>query len=155
MGPVSMLETLMLKNSSVIASGSWNDVIPEAFRLVFPLTLFLASLLILAGVLYLAGLVVVGRKRTLLGEAAVISLLGTVLSVVFFMFVPYSLIALLLSIIVWLLLIKRFYETGWFGAIVVGILALVVFLVIVIFAARIFGILFEILGLFSFMVVVL
>ena len=154
MGPVSMLETLMLKNSSVIASGSWNDVIPEAFRLVFPLTLFLASLLILAGVLYLAGLVVVGRKRTLLGEAAVISLLGTVLSVVFFMFVPYSLIALLLSIIVWLLLIKRFYETGWFGAIVVGILALVVFLVIVIFAARIFGILFEILGLFSFMVVV-
>ena len=150
-----MLETLILKNSSVIASGSWIDVIPEAFRLVFPLALFLASLLILAGVLSLAGLVVVGRKRTLLGEAAVISLLGTVLSVVFFMFVPYSLIALLLSIIVWLLLIKRFYETGWFGAIVVGILALVVFLVIVIFAARIFGILFEILGLFSFMVVVL
>jgi len=150
-----MLETLMLKNSSVIASGSWIDVIPEAFRLVFPLTLFLASLLILAGVLYLAGLVVVGRKRTLLGQAMVVSLLGTVLSMAFFMFIPYSLVALFLSIVVWLLLIKRLYETGWFGAIAVGILALVVFLVVVIFAALVLGILSEILGLFSFMVVVL
>jgi hypothetical protein len=155
MVPVSMLETLMLGNFSVIASGSWNDVIPEAFRLVFTLTLFFASLLVLAGVLYLAGLVVVGRKRTLFGEAAVISLVGTVLSVVFFMFVPYGLLALFLSIVVWLLLIKRFYKTGWFGAIAVGILALVVFLVVVIFAALVFGVLSEILGLFSFVVITL
>jgi hypothetical protein len=150
--PVSLLETLMLESLSVIASGSWNNVIPEAFRLVFPLTLFFASLFVLAGVLYLAGLVVVGRKRALLSEAVMISLLGTVLSMAFFMLIPYSLIALLLSIIVWLLLIKRLYKTGWFGAIAVGILALVVFFVIVIFVALAFGILFETLKLFSLVV---
>jgi len=152
---VDLLETLKLGGFSVIASMSWIDVIPEAFRLVFTLTLFFASLLVLAGVLYLAGLVVVGRKRTLLGQAMVISLLGTVLSMAFFMFIPYGLVALFLSIVVWLLLIKRLYETRWFGAIAVGILALVVFLVVVIFAALVFGILSEILGLFSFMVAVL
>jgi hypothetical protein len=152
---VGSLETLKLGGFSVIASMSWIDVIPEGFRLVFTLTLFFASLLVLAGVLYLAGLVVVGRKRTLLGQAMVISLLGTVLSMAFFMFIPYGLVALFLSIVVWLLLIKRLYETGWFGAIAVGILALVVFLVVVIFAALVFGILSEILGLFSFMVAVL
>jgi hypothetical protein len=75
--------------------------------------------------------------------------------VVFFMFVPYGLLALFLSIVVWLLLIKRFYKTGWFGAIAVGILALVVFLVVVIFAALVFGVLSEILGLFSFVVITL
>jgi hypothetical protein len=85
----------------------------------------------------------------------VISLLGTVLSMAFFMFIPYGLVALFLSIVVWLLLIKRLYETGWFGAIAVGILALAVFLVVVIFVALVFGILSEILGLFSFMVAVL
>jgi hypothetical protein len=148
----SLLEILMFESFSVTASGSWGDVIPEAFRLVFPLTLFFASLFVLAGVLYLAGLVVVGRKRALLSEAVMISLLGTVLSTAFFMFIPYSLIALLLSIIVWLLLIKRLYKTGWFGAIAVGILALVVFFVIVIFVALAFGILFEILKLFSLVV---
>lgn len=152
---VDLLETLKLGGFSVIASMSWIDVIPEAFRLVFTLTLFFASLLVLAGVLYLAGLVVVGRKRTLLGQAMVISFLGTVLSMAFFMFIPYGLVALFLSIFVWLLLIKRLYETGWFSAIAVGILALVVFLVVVIFAALVFGILSEILGLFSFMVAAL
>jgi hypothetical protein len=151
----SLLETFVLGSFGVVAGESWSNIIPEAFRLLFPLTLFFASLSILAGVLYLAGLVVVGRKRALLSEAVVISLLGTVLSMVFFMFIPYGLVALFLSIVVWLLLIKRLYKTGWFGAIAVGVLALVVFFVIVIFVALAFGILFEVLKLFSVMVAVL
>jgi len=62
------------------------------------------------------------------------------LSTVFFLFIPYYSIALVLSIIVWLLLIKRFYETGWLGAIAVGILAMIIFLVIAVLLALFFGI---------------
>jgi len=56
------------------------------------------------------------------------------------MFLPYRLLALILSIIVWLLLIKRLYETGWLGAIAVGILAMVIFLAVTVLLALFFGI---------------
>jgi len=119
----------------------WWEAIPEGLRLIFSLALFFVNLLILAVVLYLAGLIVVGKKRALISDAFIISLLGTVLSAIFFLFIPYHLIALLLSIFVWLLLIKRFYETRWLSAIAVGILAIIIFLVVTILLALLFGIL--------------
>jgi len=57
------------------------------------------------------------------------------------MFIPYRLLALSLSIIIWLLLIKRLYETGWIGAIWVGILAIIIFLAVTVLLALAFGIL--------------
>jgi len=138
-----LLRLLLLVSLSmgVRGEGAWWDLIREDFRLIFSLTLFFVSLLVLTIVLYLAGLVVVGKKRALLTDAFIISLLGTVLSTVFFMFIPYRLLALLLSIILWLLLIKRLYETGWIGAIGVGILAIIIFLAVTVLLALAFGIL--------------
>jgi len=135
---------MLLLILSIAAQGekSWWNLIREDFRLIFSLTLFFVSLLVLTIVLYLAGLVVVGRKRALLSDAFIISLLGTVLSTVFFMFIPYRLLALFLGIIIWLLLIKRLYETGWIGAIGVGILAIIIFLAVTVLLALTFGILF-------------
>jgi hypothetical protein len=60
---------------------------------------------------------------------------------VFFLFIPYRLIALVLGIVVWLLLIKRFYETGWLGAVAVGLLAIIIFLAVTVILALLFGIL--------------
>jgi len=118
----------------------WRDLIPEELSLIFPLVVFFVTLVILAIVLYFAGLIVVGKKRALMSDAFIISLLGSVLSTVFFMFIP-SLLALALSLIVWLLLIKRLYETSWLKAIAVGILAIVIFLAVTVLLALIFGIL--------------
>jgi len=133
---------MLLLILSIAAQGekSWWNLIREDLRVIFLLVLFLVNLLILAVVLYLAGLVVVGKKRALLSDVFIISLLGTVLSILFFMFLPYRLLALILSIIVWLLLIKRLYETGWLGAIAVGILAMVIFLAVTVLLALFFGI---------------
>jgi len=108
--------------------------------LIFSLIVFFVSLLVLAVVLYLAGLVVVGKRRALLSDAFIISLLGTVLSTLFLMFIPYRLVALLLSIAAWLLLIKSLYETGWLGAIAVGILAIIIYLATLFILALLFGI---------------
>ncbi|NWG11275.1 hypothetical protein HXY33_05970 [Candidatus Bathyarchaeota archaeon] len=119
---------------------SWRDLIPEELSLIFPLVVFFVTLIILAIVLYFAGIIVVGKKRALMSDAFIISLLGSILSTVFFMFIP-SLLALALSIIVWLLLIKRLYETSWLKAIAVGILAIVIFLAVTVLLALVFGIL--------------
>lgn len=125
----------------------------EIVSLAFSLSLFFINLLVLTIVLYLAGLVVVGKKRALLSDAFVISLLGTVLSTLFLMLIPYRLIMLFLFIFVWLLLVRRFYETGWLGAIAVAILMVIIFLAITIILALLFGILEAILELAFFMFV--
>jgi hypothetical protein len=132
-----MLQTVL----SSINRGPWWDIIPDGLRIIFPIVWFFVSLLVLAVVLYLAGLIVVGGKRALFSDAFRISLLGTVLSTIFFLFIPYNLIALLLSIFVWLLLIKRLYETRWLRAIAVGILAIIIFLAVTILLALVFDIL--------------
>ncbi len=91
---------------------------------------FIVSLLILTAVFYIAGILVVGKERALLSDAFVISLLGSaVTSICSIFFSP--LIGLILSLVVWLLLIRHYYETGFLGALAVAILAVIVFIVIV------------------------
>lgn len=142
-----MLQFVLLASLSLIArrEGSWWDnIIGEVGRglaIIFSLALFVASLLVLTVVLYLAGLIVVGGKRARFSDALIIALIGAVLSTLFFMFIPYPLIALVLSIVTWLLLIKSLYETGWLGALAVGILAIIIYLAVFILLALFFGIL--------------
>jgi hypothetical protein len=131
----------------------WETIQKEIGTLIaaiFFLALFFASLFVLTIVFYLAGLLVVGKKRALLSDAFVISLLGTLLSTIFFMFIPYGLLALALSIFTWLLLIKRLYETGWLGAIAVGILAVIIYLALLIILALIFGVIEKVYRLLTF-----
>lgn len=139
-----LLQLIVVESFSIGAKGerSWWDLIPNvSYRLAFSLTLFLVNLLVLTCLLYLSGLIVVGKKRALLSDAFIISLVGTVLSTLFFMFIPFHLIALALSVIIWLLVIKRLYETRWLGAIAVGILAVIIFLAVTLLLALSFGIL--------------
>jgi hypothetical protein len=135
--PLMLFLTLSIGAGS---EGPWWGFIPEGLRIIFSLTLFLVNLFVLAAVLYVAGLIVVGAKRALLGEAFLISLLGTVLSTLFLVFISYRWVALALSVIVWLLLIKHLYETGWLGAIAVSILTVMIFLAIAVILALFFGI---------------
>jgi hypothetical protein len=107
----------------------WQKMLGGLSIVIILISVFV-SLLILTIVLYLAGIVVVGRKRATFSDAFTISLIGTVLSTLFGIFLPW-LIALILEIFVWLLLIKRLYETRWLGAIVVGILAIIIYLGII------------------------
>jgi len=112
----------------------------KGLDILFTLIWFFVELFILSVVLYIAGLIVVGKRRALLSDAFIISLLGTVLSTIFAILLP-GWVALLVSVLVWLMLIKRFYETGWLGALAVGILVVIIYLVILILLALIFGIL--------------
>ncbi len=127
--------------------GSLWNLIPESLRLLFLLALFVVELIILAVLLHFAGLIVVGGRKARFSDALIIALFGNLFSTLFFTFIPSNLIAIFLSVTTWLLLIKNLYETGWLGAIAVGILAILIYLVIAIILLFVFGIIKEIGGL--------
>jgi hypothetical protein len=120
----------------------------ETETLVGPLFTFIVGLIVLTIIFYIAGRVVVGGKKALFSDAFVISLLGTIVMNVCLAFFG-LLVGAVLSLIVWLLLIKHYYETGWLGAIAVGIMAVIVSVVITILLGILLGISLLLLGSFS------
>lgn len=108
--------------------------------LLFAAISFIIDLIVMTIIFYVAGVIVVGKRRALFSDAFVISLLGTIVGNICLLFFP-LLVGLILSFIVWLLLIKRYYETGWLGAVAVAVLAVIIYVVVWV----ILGLLFEVL----------
>lgn len=106
---------------------------------LFNIILFIIDLIVMTIVFYVAGVIVVGKRRALFSDAFVISLLGTVVSNICSLFFP-PVIGLILSLIVWLLLIRRYYETGWLGALAVAILAVIIYVMVWVILAFLFAI---------------
>jgi len=112
--------------------------------LILEIIRFIVNLVVLTIVLYAAGFIVVGHKRARFSDAFVIALLGIVISTFFMAFFPGLVIfafdghklrfgaglGLLISFIVYLLLIRHYYATGWLGALAVAVLAVIIFLVL-------------------------
>ena len=127
---------------SFVSQDFWSQIPGET---LLALVSFVVSLLVLTAVFYIAGAIVVGRERATLSDAFVISLLGTVVNSICLVFFP-PFVGLILSLIIWVLLIRRYYETGWLGALAVGILAVIVSVVILVILGIILGISVLILG---------
>jgi hypothetical protein len=119
--------------------GNWWLQISGQAELLFAVVSFIVNLLVMTIVFYVAGIIVVGKRRALFSDALVISLLGTVVGNICLLFFP-PVIGLLLSLIVWLLLIRRYYETGWLGALAVAVLAVIIYVVVLVILAFLFAI---------------
>jgi hypothetical protein len=96
---------------------------------LFLIISFTVIFAVLSGVLYIAGNIVVGRKRTTLKDAFTISVLGTLVLIVCSSVFRFE-IASVLSLIAWLLLVRYYYETDVLGSIAVGAASVVVSIVI-------------------------
>jgi hypothetical protein len=109
-----------------------NPLIPNigigATTIVGFIILFLIYLFIIGFILWLAGEIVVGRKVTF-GEALAVAGTGTFLVGAAVSFVQ-GLFGLLLGLLIFLFLVKHYFKTGWFGAIGVAIMAIVVIVVL-------------------------
>ncbi len=88
------------------------------------LIVFIIYLLVIGFVLWLAGEIVVGRRVTF-GEALGIAAVGTFLVGGILALLP-NIIGILLGLLIFLLLVKHYFKTGWLGAVGVGIMAIVV-----------------------------
>lgn len=88
------------------------------------------STIVLAPVLWLAGRALVGSDKAKFFDAIWIVLLGTIIGAVVGDFVG-SLVAAIIMFIVWLALIKHFFDCGWLMALAIAIIAVILFVVII------------------------
>ena len=98
---------------------------------------FIITLLVMGFVIYLAGKMVVGDKATF-GGAVTIALIGSIVSFILNLLIPF--LGGFLAIIAWWFIIKNKFDTGYWAALAIGILAVIISVVISIVVAVIFGI---------------
>jgi hypothetical protein len=88
------------------------------------------SIIVLAPVLWLAGRALVGKEKAKFLDAVWIVALGTIIGAVVGALIG-GLIAAVIMFIVWLALIKHFFDCGWLMAFVIAIIAVIIFIIIV------------------------
>jgi hypothetical protein len=86
--------------------------------------------IIVAPVLWLAGRALVGKEKAKFTDAVWIVVLGTVIGAFVGAYFS-SLIAAVIMFVVWLALIKHFFDCGWVMALAIAIIAVIIFIVIV------------------------
>jgi len=100
-------------------------------ELLFFIISFAIIFAVLSVVFYLAGTVVVGRQRASFKDAFAISVLGTLVLIVCLSVFSLE-IAMVLSLIAWLLLVRHYYETGLLGSIAVGLTSVLISVIILV-----------------------
>ncbi|MEJ2240780.1 MAG: hypothetical protein P8Y18_01370 [Candidatus Bathyarchaeota archaeon] len=99
------------------------------------------STIILAPVLWLAGRALVGGDKAKFFDAIWIVVLGTIIGAVVNAYIG-GLVAAIIMFVIWLALIKHFFDCGWLKAFVIAIIAVIIFVIIVAILAVIgFGLL--------------
>ena len=90
--------------------------------------------IIVAPVLWLAGRALVGKEKAKFTDAVWIVVLGTVIGAVIGAVIGIhfsGLIAAVIMLVVWLALVKHFFDCGWVMALAITIIAVIIFIVIV------------------------
>lgn len=104
--------------------------------LVALLIQIIVGTVILAPVLWLAGRALVGKEKAKFLDAVWIVLLGIVIGAGVGAFIG-GLVAAVIMFIVWLALIKHFFDCGWLMAFAIAVVAVIIFVVIAVILALI------------------
>jgi hypothetical protein len=97
--------------------------------LVALLIQIVVGIVILAPVLWLAGRALVGKEKAKFLDAVWIVALGTIIGAVVGALIG-GLIAALIMFVIWLALIKHFFDCGWLMALAIAIIAVIIFIII-------------------------
>ena len=89
----------------------------------------IVSTLFVSPVLWLAGRTLVGKEKAKFSDAVITVLIGTVIGGIFGAFFV-GLLASLIQLIIWLALVKHFFDCGWIQALAISIIAIVFFVII-------------------------
>ena len=110
----------------------------ELTDLLFFAISFAIIFAVLSIVFYLAGNIVVGKSRASFKDAFAISVLGTLVLIVCLSVFSLE-VAMVLSLVAWLLLVRHYYETGILGSIAVGLTSVIVAAVILVILNMLLG----------------
>jgi hypothetical protein len=87
------------------------------------------STIIISPVLWFSGRLIVGIKKARFVDAVLIVVIGTVVGTLFGI-VFTGFIAAIIQLIIWLALIKYYYECGWGTAFIIAIISIILFIVV-------------------------
>jgi hypothetical protein len=102
-------------------------------NLVALLVNIIVNVIILSPVLWIAGRLLAGKDKAKFTDALWIVILGTIIGAVFQAFLEgiLGLLGSIIMLIIWLALVKHFFDTGWLKALVIAILAIIIYIIIV------------------------
>jgi hypothetical protein len=106
----------------------------------------IVNIIVLAPVLWISGRLLAGSNKAKFTDALWIVVLGTVIGAVFQYLFQQGIIVTIILLLIWLGLVKHFFDTGWLKALAIAIVAVIIWLVIIIIIAVILGIGLAILG---------
>jgi len=99
----------------------------------------IVGVIVIAPILWLVGRGLVGKDKAKFTDAIWIVALGLIIGAVLGSFI-HGLIGAVISLIIWLALIKHFFDCGWLKALLIAILAFIVLIVIAVVLGLIIGV---------------
>jgi hypothetical protein len=90
----------------------------------------IVGIVIVSPVLWLSGRALVGAKQAKFMDAVLIVVLGSVIGAIFGVFFV-GFIAFIIQLLIWLVLVRHFFECGWLKALAISIVAVIIFAVII------------------------
>jgi len=88
------------------------------------------KIIILAPALWLSGRAIVGKEKAKFLDAVWIIILGALVGGIFSYFEIIGIIALIIQLLIWLGLVKHFFDTGWLKAFAISVLAVIILVII-------------------------
>jgi hypothetical protein len=88
------------------------------------------GVIVVAPVLWLVGRALVGKEKAKFTDAVWIVVLGIVIGAIVGAFVG-GLISAVIMFVIWLLLIRHFFDCGWLMAFAIAVISVIIFVVIV------------------------
>ena len=98
----------------------------------------IVEVIVISLVLWASGRVLVGKEKAKFTDAIWITVLGLMVGAVVQNVIPF--VGWLLALIIWLALIRHFFDTGWVRAFLIALLAMIIFVVIAVVLGLLFGI---------------
>ncbi|MEM2083155.1 MAG: hypothetical protein QXV10_01430 [Nitrososphaerota archaeon] len=89
------------------------------------------SVIIVSPVLWISGRSLVGKEKAKFTDAIWIVVIGIVVGTILGAFLT-GIVGTIVLIIIWLALVKHFFDCGWLQALAISIIAAIIFVVIVI-----------------------
>jgi hypothetical protein len=92
------------------------------------------NIVLLSPVLWISGRLLAGKEKAKFTDALGIAILGTVIGSGFGYFFS-GIIASIIVLIIWLALVKHFFDCGWLKALAISIVAVLIFIAITVVLA--------------------
>jgi hypothetical protein len=105
----------------------------DIFALIISIIL---GIIFVAPVLWLVGRALVGKDKAKFTDAIWIVILGIVIGALIGVFLN-GIVAAVIMFVIWLALVKHFFDCGWLMAFAISVVAVIVFVVIVVVLALI------------------